>query len=270
MSPLRVTPLQMDIFWEDKQKNLRQLRKKLENINEEGTDIVILPEMFSTGFSMNSHKLAEPVSGETITTLCQWASEFNIALAGSYIACEEIPSNSSINGHQYYNRAFFITPENNTTFYDKRHLFRMGHEEKSFAEGTTRPIINYKGWNILLLVCYDLRFPIWSRNKNNEYDLLIYTANWPASRQQVWDILLQARALENMSYVCGVNRTGIDGNAVAYNGGSVVYSAKGEQILAISNHEKGFATASLDLHSLKNFRNKFPVWKDADQFEIQT
>lgn len=270
MNPLRITPLQMDIIWEDKQKNLQRLRKKLEKICEE-TDIVILPEMFSTGFSMNSRNLAESTSGKTITTLRQWSAEFQIALAGSYIACDAgLSEHTPETKTNYYNRAFFITPEGNASFYDKRHLFRMGNEVESFTAGAKRPIINYKGWNILLLVCYDLRFPVWSRNRSNEYDILIYTANWPASRRHVWDILLQARALENMSYVCGVNRIGIDGNELYYNGGSTIYSPKGEQMIIIPDHEEGFATASLDRNSLKNFRNKFPVWKDADQFEIQT
>lgn len=187
LNDLRITIIQTEIIWENKQENLRSLRSKLEKLCGE-TDLVVLPEMFSTGFSMRSDVLSESITGMTITTLQQWASEFNLAIAGSYIACE----NTS-----YFNRAFFITPEGDSVFYDKRHLFRMGGETEAFAAGDKKSIIHYRGWNICLLVCYDIRFPVWSRNVNNEYDLLIYVANWPAGRRSVWDILLKARAIEN-------------------------------------------------------------------------
>ena len=178
------------------------LRKKLETLCGT-TEVVILPEMFSTGFSMNSKELAEPVSGETITTLKQWATEFQLAIAGSYIASDK---------GEYFNRAFFLTPAETDHYYDKRHLFRMGQESEHFSAGNGRVIIPYHGWNICLLVCYDLRFPVWSRNVNNEYDLLVYVASWPVQRRQAWDVLLRARAIENMCYVCGVNRIGTDGH----------------------------------------------------------
>lgn len=183
MNQLRVSILQMDIAWENKQDNLRRLREKLEALRE-ATEIIVLPETFSTGFSMNTDTLAEPVTGNTITTLRQWASKYQIAIAGSYIACEEnfVSSESnplSYKSSTYYNRAFFLTPEGEVYFYDKRHLFRMGNETDNFTAGSRRIIIPYRGWNILLLVCYDLRFPVWSRNTGNEYDLLIYVANWP-------------------------------------------------------------------------------------------
>ena len=185
------------------------LRRKLKALRGVA-EIVVLPETFSTGFSMDSRRLAEPVSGVTIATLRQWAAEFQFAITGSYIACdEEVDANKDvvpIPDKSYYNRAFFLTPEGGAYYYDKRHLFRMGQETEHFTAGNQRPVISYRGWNILLLVCYDLRFPVWSRNVNNEYDLLIYVANWPVPRRRVWDILLQARALENISYVCGVNR----------------------------------------------------------------
>ena len=222
---MRVTLLQTDIVWEDKQENLRLLRRKLKALRGVA-EIVVLPETFSTGFSMDSRRLAEPVSGVTIATLRQWAAEFQFAITGSYIACdEEVDANKDvvpIPDKSYYNRAFFLTPEGGAYYYDKRHLFRMGQETEHFTAGNQRPVISYRGWNILLLVCYDLRFPVWSRNVNNEYDLLIYVANWPVPRRRVWDILLQARALENISYVCGVNRIGTDGNQMLYNGGSVI------------------------------------------------
>ena len=262
---MMISILQTDITWENKQDNLRRLREKLEKLRGE-TEIVVLPETFSTGFSMNTADLAEPVTGETITTLRQWATECQFAIVGSYIACEETPTPDG--KPSYYNRAFFLTPEGDAHYYDKRHLFRMGNETEHFTPGNRRLTISYRGWNILLLVCYDLRFPIWSRNVNNEYDLLIYVANWPVPRRKVWDVLLQARALENICYVCGVNRIGTDNNQMPHNGGSVIYSPKGELLASVPDNEEGIATASLELSSLKEFRKKFPAWKDADSFKI--
>ena len=272
MNRLRVSILQTDIAWENKQDNLRRLREQLETLRG-ATEIVVLPETFSTGFSMNTDRLAEPVTDKTIATLRQWAAECQIALAGSYISCDEIPVASEDNELSYkhpayYNRAFFLTPEGESYFYDKRHLFRMGHETEHFAAGSQRAVISYRDWNILLLVCYDLRFPVWSRNVDNEYDLLIYVANWPVSRRKVWDILLQARALENICYVCGVNRIGIDNNQIPYNGGSVIYSHKGELLAHVPDNREGTATAALELAALQTFRKKFPAWKDADSFTI--
>lgn len=265
MNHLRVSILQTDIAWENKQDNLRRLREKLETLRGK-TEIAVLPETFSTGFSMNTRHLSEPVGGETITTLRQWAAEYQLAIAGSYIACDE--DSTTYHPLFYYNRAFFLTPEGDAHFYDKRHLFRMGNEADSFTAGDRRFIIPYKGWNILLLVCYDLRFPVWSRNVDQEYDLLVYVANWPVPRRKVWDILLQARALENMSYVCGVNRIGMDKNRFPHNGGSVIYSPKAELLASVPDNEEKIATAKLDLSSLQEFRKKFPAWKDADPFKI--
>lgn len=266
MSPLRVSILQTDIVWENKQDNLRRLREKLETLRG-AAEIVVLPETFSTGFSMNTDNLAEPITGRTIMTLRQWAAEYQLAIVGSYIACE---ADSATGQHpSYYNRAFFLTPEGDAHYYNKHHLFRMGHETEHFTAGSGRPVISYRGWNILLLVCYDLRFPVWSCNVNNEYDLLIYVANWPVPRRKVWDILLQARALENISYVCGVNRVGTDGNQQSYNGGSVIYSPKGELLASLPDNEEGTATANIELSALREFRKKFPAWKDADSFSIE-
>lgn len=265
---MRVTLLQTDIVWENRQENLLLLRKKLETLRGE-TEIVVLPETFSTGFSMNSCQLAEPINGNTLTTLRQWATEFQFAIAGRYIACSEENDDHAAHIKPCYNRAFFLTPEGDAYYCDKRHLFRMGKETEHFCAGDRRTIISYRGWNILLLVCYDLRFPVWSRNVNNEYDLLIYVANWPVPRRRVWDVLLQARALENICYVCGVNRVGTDGNEITYNGGSVAYSPKGELLTCVPDGEEGSATASLDLSALRNFRQKFPAWKDAESFLIK-
>lgn len=258
MQELRVSIVQTDIVWENKQENLRMLREKLQALRET-TEIVVLPEMFSTGFSMNSRELAEPISGKTIQLLIKWADEFQFALCGSFICNEK---------NLFYNRAFFITPQKEEYYYDKRHLFRMGRETEHFSAGSDKLIISYLGWNICPLVCYDLRFPVWSRNVNNEYDLLIYVASWPQSRRLVWDTLLRARALENMCYVCGVNRIGADGNNLTYDGGSIVYSAKGEALASVSDGEAGIVTTSLNLISLQQLREKFPVWKDADTFQL--
>ena len=254
MHPLKISIVQTDIAWENKQENLRMLREKLHALRGT-TEIVVLPEMFSTGFTMKSRELAEPVSG----ILKELAADFQLALCGSFICSER---------SNYYNRAFFITPEGEEFYYDKRHLFRMGNEAEYFSSGNNKLIISYRGWNICLLVCYDLRFPVWSRNVNNEYDLLIYVASWPQARRLAWDTLLCARALENMCYVCGVNRIGVDGNKLIYNGGSVVFSAKGEVLASVPDGEEGIETVSLSLISLQQLRDKFPVWKDADAFRL--
>lgn len=258
MHPLKISIVQTDIAWENEQENLRMLREKLHALRGT-TEIVVLPEMFSTGFTMKSRELAEPVSGITVRILKELAADFQLALCGSFICSER---------SNYYNRAFFITPEGEEFYYDKRHLFRMGNEAEDFSAGNNKLIISYRGWNICLLVCYDLRFPVWSRNVNNEYDLLIYMASWPQARRLAWDTLLCARALENMCYVCGVNRIGVDGNKLIYNGGSVVFSAKGEVLASVPDGEEGIETVSLSLISLQQLRDKFPVWKDADAFRL--
>ena len=258
MHPLKISIVQTDIAWENKQENLRMLREKLHALRGT-TEIVVLPEMFSTGFTMKSRELAEPVSGITVRILKELAADFQLALCGSFICSER---------SNYYNRAFFITPEGEEFYYDKRHLFRMGNEAEYFSAGNNKLIISYRGWNICLLVCYDLRFPVWSRNVNNEYDLLIYMASWPQARRLAWDTLLCARALENMCYVCGVNRIGVDGNKLIYNGGSVVFSPKGEPLASVPDGEEGVETVSLSLISLQQLRDKFPVWKDADAFRL--
>ena len=257
---MRITLIQADIAWEDKQENLRRLRLCMEK-QAGKTDLIVLPETFTTGFSMNVERLAEPLPGPTIGLLQQWSSKYGIALAGSFIARH---TDGSIR-----NRFFFLTPDGQAAYYDKRHLFRMGKENLHFRAGTERPIIHYHGFRILPQICYDLRFPVWSRNVNNEYDLIIYVACWPEARRQVWDVLLQARALENQCYVCGVNRTGTDGNGFAHNGGSIVYSPKGERLASIPDGHEGMATVNIDLESLRHFRQKFPVLDDTDTFSIQ-
>lgn len=255
---LRISLLQFPIEWEQKEKNLQACESRLKG-NKGKTDLVVLPEMFTTGFSMNAQSLAEDVNGETISTVKHWASSFDMAVTGSFIACED--------GH-YYNRAFFITPDGQTYYYDKRHLFSMAGETKIYTAGSKRPIISYRGWNICLQICYDLRFPVWSRNQDHAYDLLIYMANWPEVRSSVWQPLLQARAIENQTYVCGVNRTGVDGKGFNYIGGSVLFSPKGERMGCAYNRKQCLLTRTLSADKLASFRRKFPVANDQDSFQI--
>jgi predicted amidohydrolase len=256
---MKISAIQSEIAWEDKATNVRHLQQTLQTLDAD-TDLVVLPEMFSTGFSMNNHAMAEPVDGDTLCLLRDLAAEYDTAIAGSYIAADK---------GKYYNRGFVLTPDNKSYYYDKRHLFRMGEEGDYFDAGTTRLIVPYRGWNICLLICYDLRFPVWARNVGGEYDLLLYVANWPVGRRAVWDVLLQARALENQCYVCGVNRIGTDGNALHYDGGTVIYSPRGTVVASVPDNSVGIATAELSLASLHSFRERFPVWRDADTFTIQ-
>ena len=254
---LRLSLVQFDIAWEDKRGNLDRIESIVSGLAGQ-TDVIVLPEMFSTGFTMNSRNLAEPVDGKTIGQIKEWAVKSNVAICGSYIAIDE---------GSYYNRGFFISPDKEH-YYDKRHLFRMGNEPGSFSAGKKRLIFKHKGFNICLLICYDLRFPVWARNVGNEYDLLIYTANWPASRIKVWETLLAARAIENMSYVCGVNRIGTDGNGLAHNGCSKLINPRGEEISSIGTNQEQVETIEISKAELETFRAKFPVWKDADEFKI--
>ncbi|MBP9579167.1 MAG: amidohydrolase [Parabacteroides sp.] len=255
---LRVSMVQSHIIWEDRNENLGYYGELLRRISGK-TDLAVLPETFSTGFTMNVEPLADEVDGITVNTIKKWAADYKMAVAGSFIAKD--------NG-KYYNRAFFITSEGDSLFYDKRHLFQMGHEDQYFTAGDKRLVVSYRGWNICLLVCYDLRFPVWSRNVNNEYDLLIYCANWPEARKKVWKILLQARAIENMSYVCGVNRVGIDGKGFTYRGDSLIISPKGKKLADAGKREEVTRTVSLSMDEVSELRSKFPAWKDADDFTI--
>ncbi len=259
MNTLRISIIQTDIVWENKQENLRLLREKLQSLSGK-TEIVVLPEMFSTGFSMRSAQLAEPVDGDTISTLRRWAAEFDVAICGSYIARE---------AENHFNRAFFLTPQGEERYYDKRHLFRMAGEDRHFQPGNETVVVGYLGWNIFLSVCYDLRFPVWLRNTNNRYDVMICVANWPSGRRAAWDTLLQARALENQCYVCGVNRIGTDAFEVDYDGGSVIVSPQGKIVASVPDNEEGTDTATLDLQHLRIFRERFPAWKDADEFFLK-
>ena len=256
---LSISMVQSHIIWEDKKKNLEYYGKLLRRASGK-TDIVILPETFTTGFSMHVEQLADTMDGITIRTIKEWAKIYNLAIVGSFIAQED---------RKFFNRSFFVIPDGQIYLYDKRHLFRMAGEDQSFSAGDKLTIVPYKGWNICLQVCYDLRFPVWSRNVRNKYDLLIYVANWPEARKKVWKTLLQARAIENMAYVCGVNRVGDDGKGVVYRGNSMLISPKGDILADAGKRENIIRTCNLNYGDLERLRMKFPVWKDVDVFELK-
>jgi predicted amidohydrolase len=259
MNSLKISFIQSNIYWNDKNRNLEHYGRLLENLDGK-SDLAVLPEMFSTGFSMNVQQLAETNADTTIQTIQKWAKAYNLAVCGSFLAKDQ--------AGKFFNRGFFITPEGEHFFYDKRHLFRMGDENEWYTAGNKPLIVKYKGWNIRLIICYDLRFPVWNRNCNNEYDLLICPANWPAVRSDNWKILLQARALENQCYVCGVNRIGEDGASVAYQGDSMLVDFKGKTLITIPQDEKSIVTATIQKELLDEFRKKFPTWMDADTFSL--
>jgi predicted amidohydrolase len=254
---LRVGLVQSDMVWEDINGNISHIKDLLEELRGKA-DIAVLPETFSTGFTLCPEHLAESNAGKTVSAIKQYARDFDFALSGSFIAAE--------NG-KFYNRAFFITPSGEEFYYDKRHLFGISGENKYFSPGKKRLTVSCKGWNICLMVCYDLRFPVWCRNIDNGYDIIIFVANWPHSRKTAWEALLRARAIENVCYAIGVNRTGSDGNKVGYTGGTFVFSPKGERLLDLGTEEKVGAIA-LDKGELDRLRTKFPVWKDADTFVL--
>lgn len=265
MSTLTITGIQSNLCWEDKEANLQMFEKKILEI-QEATEVVVLPEMFNTGFSMNPGKLAETMQGAAVKWMKKIAAMKKIALTGSAIIEE--------NGH-YFNRLLWILPDGQVGFYDKRHLFAYGDEDQHYQSGSKRLIASVKGWKINLLVCYDLRFPVWSRQtssmvpaQNLEYDILVYVANWPKRRIHAWKTLLQARAIENQCYVVGVNRVGEDGNKIYYSGDSMAIDPAGE-ILYEKKDEEDIFTITLSKSHLEEVRKKFPFWKDADKFNIE-
>jgi omega-amidase len=260
MSTLTFTLIQTQLHWEDKTANLAMLEQKIMGIGER-TEIVVLPEMFSTGFSMNPAKLAEDMNGETVQWMKRIAAAKKIILTGSVIIAED---------GNYYNRLLWVLPDGNIGTYDKRHRFAYAGENNEYTSGNKRLVAQVKGWKINLLVCYDLRFPVWARQQNNEhleYDVLLYVANWPQRRAHAWKTLLTARAIENQSYVIGVNRVGEDGNQINHNGESMVVDPLGE-VLYQKAAEEAIFTITLEKEKLEEVRTKFPFWKDADQFKI--
>jgi predicted amidohydrolase len=252
---LKTTIIQSKLHWENAEANRRMFSEKIASIKGK-TDLIVLPEMFSTGFSMNAEKLAEPNDGETLNWMVSEAKKYNAAITGSVIIKE--------NGN-FYNRLFFIFPDRNYEKYDKKHTFTLAKENETYSAGTQRLIVDYKSWRICPLICYDLRFPVWARN-TEDYDVLIYVANWPKVRTVAWDTLLRARAIENMAYCVGVNRVGFDGNEHEYNGHSAVYDVLGKQI-SDSNYEKEFIqTLVLKKEHIETNREKFRFLNDRDEF----
>ena len=256
---MRVTIIQDIIFWADKAANIQKVEDQLILLAGK-SDLVVLPEMFTTGFCTDKVQLAETMEGETVHTLRNWAMKYKLAIVGSFIVTEN---------DKIYNRAFFVFPSGKIETADKRHLFHPGGEHEHFTVGDKRLVVNYEGFNILVLICYDVRFPVWSRNVNNEYDLLIYVANFPQRRIIDWDILLQARAIENQAYVCGVNRVGVDGLGIDYDGHSALLDFKAKPLLEFFENKTSIQTADINVETLEIYRQKFKVWKDADQFEIK-
>ncbi len=257
MNNLSVTIIQSNLLWEDKKGNLKYFQEKIERIKT-NTDLIILPEMFTTGFSMNPQPFAEKMDGDTVKWMQNLAKASNAAIAGSII----------INEHgNNVNRFLFVKPNGSYQYYDKRHLFAMAGEHKFYTQGDKNILINYKGWRIQPQICYDLRFPVWSRN-TNDYDLLIYVANWPEKRVAHWNALLQARAIENQSYVAGVNRIGTDGNNYIYSGDSAIYNPIGEKITKTKPHKKSVETILISKEFIENTRKTLPFLNDKDDFRI--
>jgi len=255
---MKISILQSDIAWEDKTANFDRLEKMIGN-DRSGTDLYIMPEMFNTGFSMDTPGIAEAPSEMTFNWMSTMAEKTGAALCGSYAVRE---------GHRCYNRWTFVSPGGASFFYDKRHLFSMGGEDKSYSPGKERVVFSYKGIRICPTVCYDLRFPVWSRNRS-DYDLLINSANWPASRDSVWETLVKARAIENQCYFAAANRVGTDPSGACYCGNSAVIDPKGNIVSAPAGKEESVIRAEISLDELTDFRRKFPVWKDADEFRIK-
>lgn len=259
---LNICLLPLQIQWGDKEKNLENLSNHFERIRED-VNLVILPETFSTGFPSlemqeKINDLAEENGGKTISFLKEVSNKRNFAIAGSFIAREK---------EELYNRSFFIQPGGEIIFSAKKHLFTPGKEDIIFNPGVKRLKVNYKDWKIDMIVCYDLRFPVWCRNRENEYDILIAVANWPVSRIDTWNTLLKARAMENSAYVCGVNCFGSDDLGGEYDGSCHVFNYKGVD-LAIRDTENNLLYATVSMAKLLNYREKFPSWKDADDFCI--
>ena len=254
---MKTAIIQANLIWEDPKANRIQFEQKINAINQK-VDLIVLPEMFSTGFTMFPKPLAETMQGDTVSWMQDIAKAKNSAICGSLI----IEENS-----KYYNRFVFVHPNGKIDTYDKRHLFSLAGEDKQYAKGTSKVLIDYKGWKICPQICYDLRFPVFSRNAE-DYDLLIYVANWPKLRITAWDALLKARAIENMSFVVGVNRIGLDGNKHEYVGHSIVLDELGNLILD-ANENEGVYITTLDKSKMQETRQKLNFLKDKDIFEIE-
>ena len=261
MSDLRVSLVQTSLYWKSPEANRAMLEERLSDLNG-ATDLVILPEMFTTGFTMDAGDVAEPPRLHTERWMKQMAKRLNSVITGSYVVSD---------GGRYFNRLLWVYPDGGIEKYDKRHLFRMADEDQHYAPGNSKLITDIKGWKVAPFICYDLRFPVWIRNSFNSgkfgYDLALFVANWPAPRARAWEILLKARAIENSAFVAGVNRTGTDGAGVTYKGGSLVSDPRGELLADLSDSEE-VITVTLHQQALEDYRDKFPVQLDSDNFTI--
>ncbi|MCC7301076.1 MAG: amidohydrolase [Bacteroidia bacterium] len=256
---LKLGIIQSELHWEQKTRNLEMFTDKIREMH--AADVYVLPEMFSTGFSMNSSALAEGMNGPTVQWMRTMSAEKNAVITGSTIICEE---------DTFYNRLIWMQPDGTCTTYDKRHLFRMGNEQNHYSPGASKVILEYKGWRIMPLVCYDLRFPVWCRQPSGEKpcDLQLFVANWPERRSFPWQALLTARAIENQCFVAGVNRVGADGNGIEHSGNSAVLDFKGQKLSSLMPGKEGSEIITLSLETLNEFRAGFPAGMDADRYTL--
>ncbi len=257
MSTLDITIIQANLRWHDAVANRAAFDSAIDAIDTK-TNLIILPEMFTTGFSVDAPKLAESMQGESIHWMHRWANRKSAAICGSLIIKDQ---------DEYFNRFVCAMPDGSLSVYDKRHLFRLADEHNHYSQGNETVVFELNGFRICPLICYDLRFPVWSRNQNS-YDVLLYVANWPSARHNAWTTLLRARAIENLSYVAGVNRVGNDGNDLPYIGGSAIIDYLGNDLTSLED-KIGSATASLDLNQLNKFRDRFAFAADADPFMLK-
>lgn len=255
---LKVAIIQTDLAWENPEENRRLLNRKIDAISTD-VDLIVLPEMFTSGFTMNPNSVAETMEGKTIVWLKEKAKKKQAAIIGSLVISEN---------NNFYNRMVCVEPSGKITTYDKRHTFTLAGEHKVYTAGTEKITFNYNGWKICPLICYDLRFPVWARN-TEDYDLLIYVANWPKVRITAWDALLKARAIENMSYCIGVNRVGLDGNDFEYSGHSAAYDVLGHRMDTISEGIETTEVIVLEKNHIKKYREKLNFLNDKDGFNLE-
>ncbi len=267
MENLKITIIQTSLHWENVEANLAHFNAKIDLVQEK-TDVIVLPEMFTTGFAVDRESIAEEHGGEGLQWMLSKSKEKNAVITGSIAVKED---------GKLFNRLYWVEPTGKVLHYDKRHLFTMAGENNHFTAGQKRIIIEYKGWKICPLVCYDLRFPVWSKNKwkmiegemQAEYDVLLYVANWPEVRSYPWKQLLIARAIENQSFVIAVNRIGKDGNDFSHSGDSAVINPRGEVLTKLTAHQDAIETIEINADYLKEFRKIFPVGLDSDDFELK-
>lgn len=261
---LNVVGIQADLFWENPTKNIAFFEYEISSLPT-NTDLVVLPEMFTSGFTLNPKNVAEKMDGNTVSWMQEMAIKYNIAICGSLVISE--PLDCDLDNKKFYNRMVFVHPSKKIETYTKRHSFTLAGEDQVYTSGSEKLIINYKGWKICPLICYDLRFPVWARNTEN-YDLLIFMANWPVKRIKAWDTLLKARAIENISYVIGANRTGKDIKNYEYPGNSLIIDFLGEEISNLKNNEVGIIKATLTKTTQDTIRKKLGFLNDKDSFKI--